>query len=828
MMDFDAVRALLRGARSPRHPRQQCRHDDARRAFDDGRARDFDTAYRERRHRRLRSGARRAPRACPRRDGQRRRQRRQHRHHVCARSAPDPKLYSEPGKMSPPHYGAAKAALVQLTRHLAAEFGPRHPRQRARPGPFPQARGGARRPRLRGAARRPHHAGPHRPSARDRRPRSVPGEPGLEFCHRGGTGGGRRMDGLVRWTLGIAHRRSIWLSSRPSAATPIRISPKSLRQRLKSFTILDDVGDAGAAAAARRSRLVRLAGRHPASARRRERPRRVPGSYRLARRVRATTRTATRRLVATICPPAKRWARCRCSPANSHSATLVALRDTELLRLGPKAFDDAADALSARDAEPAEDRRAAPARRPRAAAIRSSRPKTFAVVPLQRGSRRRPAGARAASPTILVKHGRQGGGARFDRRADEPTDWFNRFEAEHDVVFYQGDQPDSTWTQFLPAPGRPRAPDRATPTKGCRCIRSSGAISSGEMLRPPELLLVHKAGCRARGMPRAYRAAARSVRHASSSCASATPATSSGWRASSPVRAVNIVLAGGGARGFAHIGVLKALKEAGVPFDYVGGTSMGGIIAAGVAMEWGIDEVTARVRDAFVDNNPLSDFTLPLIALFRGRKVSAAAAQAFRRHRASRIWPSHSSAFPPISPRDAITCIVRALVAGAARQRWRCPESCRRSPQDGGHLLVDGGVMNNLPVDVIAPEARGPIIAVDVSGEIDLRAADPRYGERSIWSLMWRPHARHALDHLHSDPRRHGGSRSQRRSRARAGRFPVRAAARRHRHERLEGLRPRHRARLCPHAMLEIEKHGLPLSDAFTAGPALAIKHAAE
>ena len=55
---------------------------------------------------------------------------------------------------------------------------------------------------------------------------------------------------------------------------------------------------------------------------------------------------------------------------------------------------------------------------------------------------------------------------------------------------------------------------------------------------------------------------------------------------------------------------------------------------------------------------------------------------------------------------------------------------------EDGHLLVDGGVMNNLPVDIMAQEARGPIIAVDVSGEIDLRADDDRYGERSILSLI--------------------------------------------------------------------------------------------
>ena len=144
---------------------------------------------------------------------------------------------------------------------------------------------------------------------------------------------------------------------------------------------------------------------------------------------------------------------------------------------------------------------------------------------------------------------------------------------------------------------------------------------------------------------------------------------------------------------------------------------------------------------------------------------------------------------------------------------------------EGGHLLVDGGVMNNLPVDVMAQEARGPIIAVDVSGEIDLHADDERYGERSLFTLV--SERMRGSPSIISILMRAGtvGSNLQRRN--------VRSLADFLYEPPLEGIGMRDWksferaiAQGYAYTMLEIQKHGVPLSDSWSAGPALAISRA--
>ena len=141
-----------------------------------------------------------------------------------------------------------------------------------------------------------------------------------------------------------------------------------------------------------------------------------------------------------------------------------------------------------------------------------------------------------------------------------------------------------------------------------------------------------------------------------------------------------------------------------------------------------------------------------------------------------------------------------------------------------GHLLVDGGVMNNLPVDVMAAEARGPIIAVDVAGAIDLRADDVLFGERPIWSLI--AQRMRGTPSIISILMRAGtvGSETQRRM--------VRDKADFLFEPPLEGISMRDWrsyeqaiAQGYAHALLMIEQRGVPLSDTWADGPALSISN---
>ncbi len=182
--------------------------------------------------------------------------------------------------------------------------------------------------------------------------------------------------------------------------------------------------------------------------------------------------------------------------------------------------------------------------------------------------------------------------------------------------------------------------------------------------------------------------------------------------------AVGLVLSGGGARGFAHLGVLQALQEQGVEIDCVGGTSIGAIMAAMAAADQPLPKTLDIARQAF-RANPTGDFNpVPLISLIRGGRIKALTQRAlhdmvgFDPH-AEDLWKNffgiatnYSLAREEVMTRGPLQTL---LLASAAIPGALPPVLLK------GSLLCDGGTFNNFPVDVMkARRGIGCVVGVDL------------------------------------------------------------------------------------------------------------------
>ena len=184
-------------------------------------------------------------------------------------------------------------------------------------------------------------------------------------------------------------------------------------------------------------------------------------------------------------------------------------------------------------------------------------------------------------------------------------------------------------------------------------------------------------------------------------------------------RAVGVVLSGGGARGFAHIGVLKAMDERGMTPDFVGGTSIGAVMGAWTAMGVRGENLVAAGRDAFVHSGgPTSDINLvPLVSLIKGRKTRAITEEAVRSATGADIdiedtWITYFCVAGNYST-GATKVLQRGPFAKSILASYAIPGALPPVPL-GGHLFVDGGTVNNLPVDIMERFGVGTVVAVDL------------------------------------------------------------------------------------------------------------------
>jgi NTE family protein len=177
-------------------------------------------------------------------------------------------------------------------------------------------------------------------------------------------------------------------------------------------------------------------------------------------------------------------------------------------------------------------------------------------------------------------------------------------------------------------------------------------------------------------------------------------------------RSLGIVLSGGGARGFAHIGALAELEQEGIEVDRYGGCSMGSFIAAMAAAGWRTDDIRDRCHEELVRRSPFNDYTIPRVALIRSRKAGRMLERLFGELTIEELAkPLFTVSADLLSSRLVVHR--RGNLIEAVGASMSIPGLVPPLPR-GGRLLVDGGVLNNLPVDAMADSAEGPIVAFDV------------------------------------------------------------------------------------------------------------------
>jgi EmrB/QacA subfamily drug resistance transporter len=177
-------------------------------------------------------------------------------------------------------------------------------------------------------------------------------------------------------------------------------------------------------------------------------------------------------------------------------------------------------------------------------------------------------------------------------------------------------------------------------------------------------------------------------------------------------RSVGIVLSGGGARAFSHIGVLDELSAAGVTIDRVVGVSMGAFIGALFAMGVDPDEIDARCFEEWVQRRPLSDYTIPRHSLIRGERIRAMLNRTFGETLIEELPRSFMSGSTEL--RSGRLVIARHGSLSEAIALSVCLPILGPPQVRGREMFIDGGLVDNLPVKTMADLGEGPIIAVDV------------------------------------------------------------------------------------------------------------------
>ena len=414
-----------------------------------------------------------------------------------------------------------------------------------------------------------------------------------------------------------------------------------------------------------------------------------------------------------------------------HTGNVVALRDSEIFALPRDVFFEACDASPAVMTELAR----LMIMRSRQAATKSTAgvPSVYGFVTIGEPVTVRPLVDRIAREVGKLGFTVTVIGAEAQHA---PTEWFSNVEHDYDFVLYAAEADDVNWRQVVG-----RQVDRlfrigrgdALPPKD-GLMKTSDPLQSQNLV---DLILVQKRGVKWPKGSEAWMDAAMPsrlfhLRRDGNEDYARIARILTG-------QSVGLVLSGGGARAYAHIGAIRALREQGVPIDFVCGASMGGVIAAGVAMGWNTEEMDERIRAAFVDSSPLDDIAFPILAMTLGEKVHVRLQEHFGEVQITDLWLPFFCVSSNLTT-GAYHVHRRGLLRDALRATISLPGILPPATLDN-NVLVDGAVLKNFPADIMRALQLGPIVGVDVTRGRSITADDvarPASVWRWIFSGQWR------------------------------------------------------------------------------------------
>uniref|UniRef100_A0A8C2GVD3 Patatin-like phospholipase domain containing 7b n=1 Tax=Cyprinus carpio TaxID=7962 RepID=A0A8C2GVD3_CYPCA len=203
--------------------------------------------------------------------------------------------------------------------------------------------------------------------------------------------------------------------------------------------------------------------------------------------------------------------------------------------------------------------------------------------------------------------------------------------------------------------------------------------------------------------------------------------------------AIALVLGGGGARGCSQVGIIRALSEAGIPVDLIGGTSIGSLIGALYAEERSVSRMTVRARQWDFGSifKKITDLTYPVTSMFTGASFNSSISGIFQDKQIEDLWIPYFNITTDITASSMRVHTYGSLwryVRASMSLSGYLPPLC--DPKDG-HLLMDGGYINNLPADTARSMGAKLVIAVDVGSQDETDLTN--YGDSlSGWWLLWK------------------------------------------------------------------------------------------